>query len=343
MVDPKTVDLRTEWLGLQLASPLVLGASPLTDDLDALEAAASAGAGAIVMRSLFEEQVVAEQMAIHHYIDSHVDYDAEARTFLPDTDVFPIGVDTYVALLTRIKARVRVPVLASLNGTTLGGWLDAARRVVDAGADGIELNLHDVVTDPALSSSEVEARQLAIVARIAASVGVPVSVKLSSFHASLPWFVAQLSAAGARGVVVFNRLYMSDIDVEALEVRPTLHLSTPHELPLRLHALANLSGRVAIDLAASGGVHSGQDVMKVILSGGRVAQMTSAVLAHGPATFARVTDELRAALARGGYDSADEARGVMDHTRSPDPHAWERRDYMRMLRGWQGPRSRWVR
>lgn len=338
MVDPMTIDLGTRWLGLELRSPLVLGASPLTDDLEALAAAAKAGAGAIVMRSLFEEQVVAEQMAVHRFIDGHVDLDAEARTFLPAAELFPVGIEPYLAQLARIKARVPVPVLASLNGTTDGGWLDISQRLVDAGADALELNLYEIVTDPAETSGAVENRQLAVVAHVARNVAVPVSIKLSPFYASLPGFVRRLADAGAAGVVLFNRFYQSEIDVDALEVKPTLHLSTSSELPLRLNALAMLSGRVSIALACSGGVHTGTDALSAVLAGADVVQMTSAVLHGGPATFARVTRELRERMAGIGYRAIDEARGAMNLLNCPNPHAWQRAHYMRVLRGWHNER-----
>jgi dihydroorotate dehydrogenase (fumarate) len=340
MVDPTTIDLSTRWLGLDLSSPLVLGASPLTDDLDALEAAVRAGAGAVVMRSLFEEQVIVEQLAIHRFIDGHVDVDAEARTFLPAEDLFPVGIEPYLALLGRIKTRLSVPVLASLNGTHDGGWLESARRLAGQGADALELNLYDIVTDLDLTSADVEARQLAIIEHVARAVAIPVSVKLSPFYAALPGFVRRAASAGARGVVLFNRFYQSEIDVDALEVKPTLHLSTSAELPLRLSALAILSGRVDLDLAATGGVHTGTDALAALLAGASVVQMTSAVLHGGPTAFARVTQELRERMAGVGYRDVAEARGAMNLMRCPSPHAWERANYMRVLRGWQAPRPR---
>jgi dihydroorotate dehydrogenase (fumarate) len=335
MVEPKKIDLRTEWLGLELRSPVILGASPLVDDLVAVQAAVAAGASAVVMRSLFEEQIVAEQMAIHHFLDTNIDTDAEARTFLPGADVFPVGADPYLALLKRLKAAVDVPVLASLNGVTPGGWLDAARRVADAGADAIELNLYDVVTDPDESSADVEARQLEVVARVAETVPVPVSVKLSPFYASLPSFARRLKEAGARGAVLFNRFYQTDIDVESLDVKSTLNYSTSADLPLRLQGIAVIAGRLGLDLAASGGVHTGLDAMKAILAGASVVQVTSAALQRGGAAFEAITRELREQLAQIGYGHIHEARGAMSLGHCPDPNAWERQNYVRILRGWR--------
>lgn len=335
MVEPKNIDLRTEWLGLELKSPVILGASPLVDDIAAIQAAVAAGASAVVMRSLFEEQIVAEQMAVHRFLDTNIDTDAEARTFLPGSDVFPIGADPYVALLQRLKAAVDVPVLASLNGVTPGGWLDAARRVADAGADAIELNLYDVVINPDESSADVESRQLEVVAHVVETVSVPVSVKLSPFYASLPSFAKRLKEAGARGAVLFNRFYQTDIDVESLDVKSTLHYSTSADLPLRLQGIAVIAGRLGLDLAASGGVHTGLDAMKAILAGAAVVQVTSAALQRGAPAFEAITRELREKLAQIGYGNIKEARGAMSLGNCPDPNAWERLNYVRILRGWR--------
>jgi dihydroorotate dehydrogenase (fumarate) len=327
--------LATRWLGLELPSPVVLGASPLTDDVDTLARVVDAGAGAIVMRSLFEEQLALEQMAAHHHIDAHIDTDAEARTFLPDSSVFSLGPEPYLRQLERIRARVAVPVIASLNGTTHGGWTRFARRLADAGASAIELNLYDVATDPSRSAADLEAAQLDVVEAVVGAAGVPVTVKLSAFYGSLPHFASQLAKRGARGVAVYNRFYQPDIDLDALDVTTNLHLSTSAELPLRLHALAILSGRVDLELACTGGVATGLDAAKAILCGATVVQVVSAVLKEGAPRMAKIVAELTGWLTTMGYAEVGEARGVMDLTRSPDPHAWERLNYMKMLRGWR--------
>jgi len=329
------VDLTTRWLGFSLESPLVIGASPLTEDIDLLAACVEAGAGAIVMRSLFEEQLVAEQLAAHRYFDSHVDMDAEARTFLADTDVFSLGPEPYLKQLARLRNRLKVPVLASLNGVTPGGWTDLAARLAGAGASALELNLYEVATDPNEDAAHLERRHLHTVETVVAAGKVPVSVKLSPFYSSLPNFVKRLGEAGATGVVVFNRFYQPDIDLEHLDVLPTLHLSTSAELPLRLHALAVLSHRTELDLALTGGVHSGVDACKAILCGAHAVQMVSHVLHHGPAGVAKVKRELIEQLGAHGYKDLDEARGALDLGRSPDPHTWERVNYMKLLRGWK--------
>lgn len=329
------VDLTTRWLGFTLESPLVLGASPLTEDIDALVACVEHGASAIVMRSLFEEQLVAEQLAAHRYLDSHVDMDAEARTFLADTDVFSLGPDRYLKQLAKLRARLPVPVLASLNGVTPGGWTDLAARLAGAGASALELNLYEVATDPNEDAASLERRHLHTVETVVAAAKIPVSVKLSPFYSALPNFVRRLGQAGAAGVVVYNRFYQPDIDLEHLDVMPTLSLSTSAELPLRLHALAILSHRTELDLAVTGGVHTGADAMKAVLCGAHAVQLVSQVLHHGPSAIARVKQDLVHELEVHGYQSVEEARGVLDLGKSPDPHTWERVNYMKILRGWK--------
>lgn len=328
-------DLTTRWLGFSLESPLVIGASPLTDDIEALAECVAQGAGAIVMRSIFEEQIVAEQLAAHRYLDSHVDMDAEARSFLADTDVYALGPEPYVRQLARLRQRLSVPVLASLNGVTPGGWVDLAARLAGAGASALELNLYEVATNPNEDASQLERRHLHTVELVVAAARIPVSVKLSPFYSSLPSFVRRLGDAGAAGVVVFNRFYQPDIDLEHLDVVPTLALSTSSELPLRLHALAILSHRTELDLALTGGVHSGIDAAKAILCGAHVVQLVSHVLHRGPQGVADVLAGLQSQLTTMGYRNLDEARGVMDLGRTPDPHVWERVNYMKLLRGWR--------
>lgn len=330
-------DLTARWLGFSLQSPIVIGASPLTDDIDALAACVENGAGAVVMRSLFEEQIVAEQLAAHRYLDSHVDMDAEARTFLADSDVYALGPEPYVRQLARLRQRLNVPVLASLNGVTPGGWVDLAARLAGAGASALELNLYEVATDPNEDSEHLERRHLTTVEHVVSAARIPVSVKLSPFYSSLPSFVRRLANAGAAGVVVFNRFYQPDIDVDELEVKPTLNLSTSAELPMRLHALAILSHSSKLDLAATGGIHSGVDAAKAILCGAHAVQMVSHVLHNGPGAVIEVLAGLRSQLTRMGYRDLEEARGVMNLGRSPDPHTWERVNYMKLLRGWRAP------
>lgn len=332
-------DLTTRWLGLTLNSPLIVAASPLSQDVEAIAAAVSAGAGAVVMYSLFEEQLVAEQLAAHRFLDARTDLDAEAATFLPDVDVFSLGAEPYLAQLGRLRTRVDVPIIASLNGTTPGGWTAYAQQLEAGGASAIELNLYEVVTSPAESGEVVEDRQLAVVHAVVSAVRVPVTVKLTPFYTSVPAFVRRLEGAGARGATLFNRFYQPDIDLEALDVDKKLVLSTSRELPLRLHALAIVSPATALSLACTGGVHAGHDVAKAIVCGADVVQLASVLLERGPAYLGVIRAQLAQWLDDKGYASSDEARGVLARDSAPDRHAWERLHYMRLLDGWR-PRPR---
>lgn len=331
------IELGTDWVGLRLQTPLVVGASPLTDDLEALQRCVEFGAGAIVMHSLFEEQIVAEQLAIHRFIDSHVDMDAEARSFLPDSQVFGVGSAPYLTSLQKLRQALSVPIIASLNGTSPGGWCELARDLTSAGAAAIELNLYDIATSLTESGADLESRQLEVVGSVVKAAEIPVIVKLSPFYSSLPGFARGIESVGARAVVLFNRFYQPDVDLDNLDVSRELRYSTNAELPLRLHAAALLSGRTPLQLGLSGGVHSGDDAAKAILCGAHTVQVVSALLEHGPDRLRRILAELQARLELLGYRSLTEARGVLSLERAPDAHAWERLNYARLLQSW-GPR-----
>jgi dihydroorotate dehydrogenase (fumarate) len=329
-------DMETTWLGLRLASPVVVGASPISHNPESVALAVREGAGAIVMHSLFEEQVVAEQMAAHTFVDAYVDRDAESRSVLEG--VFSLDGDPYLRELESLRAKVDVPVVASLNGTTEGGWTRFAKRLESAGASAIELNLYEVVTSCDETSDRVEARQLEVVRAVVSSVAIPVGVKISPHYASVPAFVRALERAGVAGVVVFNRFYQPDVILDTLEVDRRVVLSTPAELPLRLHALAVLSPQVGLSLACSGGVHGGLDAAKAILTGAHVVQMTSALLERGVSHVGTVVRELGAWLDEKGYAKVADARSVLDLRSAPDARAWERLNYARVLGGWSGRR-----
>ncbi|MGE3707155.1 MAG: dihydroorotate dehydrogenase-like protein [Vicinamibacterales bacterium] len=328
------MDLTTTYLGLTLANPLVPGASPLADDLDSVRRLEDAGAAAIVLRSLFEEQIALESMAEHLSLDSHGDSFHEASSYFPSADQFVLQSEQYLEHLRRVKAAVRVPVIASLNGTTPGGWLHYAGLMQQAGADALELNVYRVATDLRTRGVDLERQILEIVHELKTRVNVPVAVKLSSSYTSLANFAAELDKAGADGLVLFNRFYQPDLDVEELAVTRTIHLSTSAELLPRLHWMAILSGRVIASLAVTGGVHTAVDVVKATMAGAHVTQMVSALLLHGPDYLATVLADLRRWMEEHEWSSLTHMRGNLSLSRVPDPAAYERANYMLTLQGW---------
>ena len=329
------MDLRTTYLGLELAHPLMPGASPLVDDLDTVRRLEDAGASAIVMHSLFEEQLTGEMLVTHAAMDGPSDSFAEALSFLPSPADFRLGPEEYLEQIRRVKQAVKVPVIASLNGTTLGGWLAYARMMEEAGADALELNVYQLATDPEETSQSIERRTLAMVRAVAGAVMIPVAVKLSPFYTSIASFATQVEEAGADGLVLFNRFYQPDVDIEELEVKTGLRLSDSSELLLRLRWLAILSGKLKSSMAASGGVHSAVDVVKAIMCGADTVQVVSALLRHGPYYLKFILDDLTRWLEEHEIDSLDEIRGNMSLERCPDPRQFERTNYMKVLASWK--------
>jgi len=332
------MDLSTTYLGLRLPHPIVVGASPLCDDLDTVRRLEDAGAAAIVMHSLFEEQIARERRRTAADLDAHVDAFAEASSFLPQPAEFRLAPDEYLEQIRRIRAAVALPVIGSLNGVTPAGWLDYARSIQDAGASALELNTYYIASDPAEDSASVERRTLEIVRMVKRAVTIPIAVKLSPFFSAFAHLAAALEAAGADGLVLFNRFYQPDIDIVELEVRPHHHLSDPSELLLRLRWLAILSGqRRRLDLAATGGVSQAADVVKAVMAGAHAVQMVSAVLRHGPDHVRVVREGLAHLLGELGYESIAQMRGCMNLARCPDPGALERANYVRVLQSWRDP------
>lgn len=329
-----TMDLSTPYLGLKLPHPIMPGASPLVDDLDVVRRLEDAGAAAIVMHSLFEEQLVREELALHRGLEGFDHVHAEASTYLPRGTGFRLGPHEYLEQVRRIKEAVAVPVIASLNGTTEGGWVEYARWIEQAGADALELNTYHMATDPFECAAAVEQRLLDLLRAVRAQVRLPIAVKLSPYFTALPHLARALQDAGAAGLVLFNRFYQPDIDVEALEVVPTLRLSDPSELLLRVRWLAVLSPLVGCSLACSGGVHGPLDALKAVMAGAHAVQLTSALLQRGPGHLRVVLDGLRAWLEEHEYASLTQARGSMSHARCPNPQALERANYVRLLQTW---------
>ena len=329
------MDLTTKWLGFSLPHPFVAGASPLADSIDRVRRLEDAGIAAIVLRSLFEEQIDQEALAHHHALAASAESHGEALSYFPDPDGCVFGPEEYLTHLQQVKQAVAVPVIASLNGYTSGGWTGYAKRIAEAGADALELNLWYVATDTADSGGELEAEAFALVRGIRQTLPIPVAVKLSPFYTSLPNFALRLQAAGAAGLVLFNRFFEADLDIEALEVRPHLELSHPHELLLRLRWLAILSPQLDCDLAVSGGVHTARDAVKAIMCGADAVQLVAALLKGGVGRLTELRSGLAQWLEQNGYHSLAQMRGSMDISRTPDPKAFERANYMRVLQTWR--------
>lgn len=329
------MDLSTTYLGLQLPHPLMPGASPLTADLDAVKRLEDAGAAAIVMNSLFEEQFTREALAAQEAMETPAESFAEALSYFPRSDEFRLGPDEYFDRLRRIKETVGIPVIASLNGVTSGGWVRCAQQIVAAGADALELNVYYLAANPAEASAEIEQRTIELIGTVKKLVPARLAVKLSPYYTALPHFAARLCAAGADSLVLFNRFYQPNLDIEALEVARELQLSDSAELLPRLRWLAILSGRVPGSLAVTGGVHTATDALKAVMAGAHAVQMVSALLRHGPRHLGRVRDEMDAWLQAHDYASLAQARGSLDLSRTPDPSAYERANYVQMLQGWR--------
>jgi dihydroorotate dehydrogenase (fumarate) len=327
------MDLSTEYLGLSLKHPIMLGASPACDDLDIVRQAEDAGVAAIVMHSLFEEQIrreLATQEEVHAPDESF----AEAMSYLPREDDFVLGPDAYLEQIRKVKEAVSCPVIGSLNGISPGGWKDYTQRIEQAGADALEVNLYSVPSDPQLSSSTCEQQQLELVKEIVGATKLPVAVKLSQSYTALAGFAKQLAEAGAKGVVLFNRFYQPDIDLEQLDVSLKLQLSTSRELLPRLRWLALLSGRLPLSLGVTGGVHDGHDALKAVMAGAHGVQVVSAVLEKGPARLAEIRDEMKQFLEEKEYESLAQAQGSMNLAKSPNPEMYERGNYVKILQGY---------
>ena len=329
------MDLSVEYLGLKLAHPLLPGASPLADEVGTVRALEDAGAPAIVMRSLFEEQLTQEQLSTFMATEQHRELSAEASSVLPEPADYRLGPDVYLEQIRKIRAAVKVPVIASLNGTTTGGWLDFARLIEQAGASALELNLYAVPTDPARDGAAVERETMELVRTLKSRVKIPVAVKLSPFYTSLSSFARGLEEAGADGLIVFNRVFEPDIDIDALEVKRVLHLSDSSELPLRLRWLAILSAQRRIPLAISGGVHEVVDVIRALMAGATVVQLVSTLLRNGPSRLLSLRAGLERWLVEREYTSVRQLRGSMNLKACPDPSAYQRANYIHLLHGWR--------
>jgi dihydroorotate dehydrogenase (fumarate) len=325
------MDLRTTYLGMRLPHPLIVGAGPLGDDVGRVRALEDAGAAMLVLRSLYEEEITGEQMDAFLSGEEHNESFAEAGTFAPDPLV-PLGPDEYLEHLRAIKSAVDIPVMASLNGVTPGGWISYARLLEQAGADGLELHIYHAASDMTTSAADVERQAVDIVSEVKRSLRIPVAVKLAPLLTAFAHFAKQLDKAGADGLVLFTRFHRVDIDVDELDVIRSLPLSDSSELPLRLRGVAALAGRVMPSLAITGGVHTGVDVIKATMAGAHATQLVSALLRNGPAHLKTILAEVESWMQDHEWDSLDEMRGNMSLERIADPAAYERANFRMALR-----------
>ena len=324
-------DLSTKYLGLNLKSPLLASASPLCESVDNIKRLEDYNLAAVVLPSLFEEQLELESMAVDADLARGAESFPESANFFPDLQTYNLGPDGYLELIRHAKESVQIPVIASLNGSSSGGWLQYARLIEEAGADAIELNIYSIVTDPAISSSEVEQGYIDLVRHLKHSIRIPVAVKLSHFFSAPANMAVRLDEVRADAIVLFNRFYQPDFDIDQLEVTPNLTLSRPEELLLRLHWTAILFGHVRADLGITGGVHVARDVIKCILAGAKVAFLTSALVRNGVQHAAYVLSEVNRWLDEHEYSSVQQMCGSMSHDSVSDPSAFERGNYMKVL------------
>lgn len=328
-------DLRTTYLGFTLRSPLVPSASVLSEKVENIERMAEAGAGAVVMHSLFEEQIVGESEALNHFLSYGEAAHAEALSYFPDFSSYRVGPEEYLEHIRQAKARVDIPIIGSLNGVSVGGWVEYARLIEEAGADALELNIYYIPTHPDLTGNELEQMYLDVVRAVKSHITIPLAVKLSPFFTSLPNMAKQLAAAGADALVLFNRFFQPDLDIEALEVKPHLVLSTSAEIRLPLRWIAILYGRVPVDLALTTGVHTHEDVVKGLMAGAKVTMMASALLRYGIDHLRTVLEGLKAWMEEHEYASVATMQGALSQMRVPNPAAFERANYVKTLHSWR--------
>ena len=339
MIDlAKTIDLSTTYLGLKLKNPLVASASPLCEDLGNIRRIEDAGAAAVVLQSLFEEQLEIEEDDLDRFLIESSERSAESVTHFPEMTGWVRGPDEYIEHVRACKKAVTIPIIASLNGSTKGGWLGYARQIQQAGADALELNIYSIPVDPDVTGEQVEQRYVEIIQAIKAEVQIPVAVKLGPYFSSMANMGRKLDAAGANGLVLFNRFYQPDIDLETLEIKPNILLSTPMAMRVPLRWIALLSGKLRASLAATSGIHRSSDVLKMLMAGADVTMLCSALIRHGPRQIGVVERDLVAWMAEHEYSSVAQLKGSMSQRNCAEPSAFERAQYMRAIS--QFPASR---
>ncbi len=329
------MDLTTTYLGKTLKNPLVASASPLSRRLDNIRRLEDAGAAAVVLFSLFEEEILHESRELDHYLTYGAESYAEAVSYFPQPEEFYLGPEAYLEHIRQAKAAVDIPIIGSLNGVSPGGWINYARKIEAAGADALELNLYYIPTDPALSSDDVERLYLNTLKMVRRSVNIPVALKLSPFFSALANMAKQFDEAGANALVLFNRFYQPDLDLETLEVVPNVILSTPQAMRLPLRWVAILYGRIKADLAATSGIHTAQDVVKMLMAGANVTMMASALLHHGIDYLRQTLRDMEAWMEEHEYESVRQMQGSMSQKSVAEPAAFERANYIKALHSFQ--------
>jgi dihydroorotate dehydrogenase (fumarate) len=329
------VDLSTTYLGLKLKNPLVASASPLSEKVETVKELEGAGISAIVMYSLFEEQIIHESLELDHFLFYGTELSNEIDSFYPQTGKYTLKADAYVEQLNKIKQAVNIPVIGSLNGVSSGGWIKYARKIEDAGADALELNLYFLPTNPAQTATQIEENYITLVHDIRKSINIPLAVKLSPFFTSIPNIARRLAEAGANGLVLFNRFYQPDFDLEALEVVPNLILSTSNELRMPLRWIAILYGQIKADLALTTGIHTAEDVVKTTMAGASVAMIASLLLAEGINRIPVILADLEKWMTIHEYDSIQQMKGSLSQKSVAEPAAFERANYMKVLNSYK--------
>jgi len=329
------MDLSTKYLGLDLRTPLVAAASPLSQKLDGIKKLEESGASAVVVYSVFEEQLRQEAANLKAATEQGVGSSAEAMSYFPSTDDYNLGPQEYLAHISKAKEAVKIPVIGSLNGSTKGGWTDYAKQIAEAGADALELNIYSIPTDMDRAGSDIEREYIDILTEVKSSIKIPVAVKLSPYFSNMANMAKRLTEAGADGLVLFNRFYQPDIDLDALEVKPNVLLSTPFALRLPLRWIAILHGRIKADLAATSGVHEAPDVLKLLMAGADVTMLCSTLLKNGTGQIKKIETDLVSWMEQKEYESVKQMQGSMSQEKVGDPSAFERAQYMKVLQSFK--------
>jgi dihydroorotate dehydrogenase (fumarate) len=325
------MDLTTNYLGMNLRTPLVVSASPLSEKIDDIKRMEDAGASAVVLYSIFEEQLRQDRLELHRHLEQGTESFAEALTYFPEPDEFRLGPEEYLRHIWRAKEATQIPIIASLNGSSTGGWTEFAKQIQQAGADALELNIYNIPTDPDLSAAAIEQTYLDVLKAVKSEISVPVAVKLSPFFTNFANLAKSLDAAGANGLVLFNRFYQPDIELETLEVKPNLLLSTPMAMRLPLRWIAILYGKIKADLAATSGVHRASDVLKMLMAGADVTMLCSTLIRHGIMQIKVIERDLVAWLQEHEYESVSQLKGSLSQKKCAEPTAFERAQYMRAI------------